>query len=63
MVKDAASAGSAKTIMTDVTRIVQTKSGTSRMVIPGARSVAMVTARLMADPMELAPIISKAKAQ
>ena len=33
------------------------------MVMPGARSVAMVTARLMADPMELAAIISNAKAQ
>jgi hypothetical protein len=63
MTNDAARAGSAKTIITDVTRAIQTNSGTSRIVMPGARSVTTVTARLIAEPTLLPAIISSASAQ
>ena len=61
--RDAARAGIAKTIMMEAISVIHTKSGTRRMVMPGARSVKTVTIRLIADPIEPAVIISSARAQ
>ena len=45
---DALSTGSARTMRIAVTNVIQTKSGSRRIVSPGARSVRIVAMRLIA---------------